>query len=68
MAKRRADFYVENHGTIYLLFPVTKAGKEWIRENGIEATAQFFGPSVVVEHRYIANIVCGIRADGLEVR
>lgn len=33
------DIRVQNHGTLYLLFPASDAGEEWLRENtGGDAT------------------------------
>jgi hypothetical protein len=61
------DCFVENHGSIFLLRPVTPAGFAWVSEH-IPEDAQFFGEAVCVEHRYIADIVEGIRDSGLEVR
>ena len=60
------DFFVENHGSIFLLRPVTPAAFAWVSEH-IPEEAQFFGEAVCVEHRYIAEIVEGIRESGLEV-
>lgn len=62
------DFTVENHGTIFLLTPHTPEAQEWI-EAHVPPDAQTWAGlnSIVVEHRYIADIVAGIRADGLEV-
>lgn len=31
-------------------------------------TAMTFGSAVVVEHRYVAGLECGILADGLEIK
>jgi hypothetical protein len=61
------DFFAENHGSIFLLRPVTPAGFAWVSEH-IPEDAQFFGEAVCVEHRYIADIVEGIRECSLEVR
>lgn len=60
------DFYVENEGTIFLLRPISQAANDWVSEH-IPADACFFGGAVVVEHRYIQDIVQGIKNDGLEV-
>ena len=60
------DFYVENHGSVFLLRPVTPAADSWVNEH-IPEDAQYFGNAVVVEHRYIADIVQGIQNDGLAV-
>ena len=62
-----ADFAVENHGTIFLLRPITPAAFEWVQER-LPEDRQEFGDAVVVEHRYIADIVRGILNDGLAVR
>jgi hypothetical protein len=61
------DFAVEDHFSIFLLRPLTPAAESWIHEH-IPEDAQYFGNSVVVEHRYIADIVAGIQDDGLVVR
>jgi len=60
------DFFVENHGTVLLLRPLTPAANSWVKENLPEDHLTFAG-AVVVEHRYIADIVAGAQADGLEV-
>ena len=62
----QVDFSVENHGSIFLLRPISPAAFEWIKEH-IPDDAQYFGNAVVVEHRYIEDIVDGIQNDGLEV-
>lgn len=60
-----ADFRVQNEGSIFLLHVLTPAAKDWVAEH--IGDCQWFGCAVVVEHRYIADIVNGIRNDGLEV-
>lgn len=59
------DFYVVNEGTIFLLQPITPEAQSWIDEHIEDAFC--FGSAVVCEHRYIADIVAGIQADGLRV-
>lgn len=60
------DLTVRNEGTIFLLNPVSDAGREWVVEH-IPEDAQRWGGAVVVEHRYISDIVRGAQADGLLV-
>jgi len=60
------DFELQNEGSLCLLRPLTGQAVEWLDEH-IEQDRQIFGTAVVVEHRYVADIVRGIRADGLEV-
>jgi hypothetical protein len=60
------DFYVQNEGTIFLLHPLTEEATFWI-ENNIPADALRWGDTVVVEHRYISDIIIGIERDGLVI-
>ena len=60
------DFYVLGGGSVYLLQPNTDAARDWIREH-ISDEAQTLGESVAVEHRYIGDIIEGIRDDGLTI-
>ena len=62
------DFVVENHGSIFLLTPITPAAKTWANEHiGSANGFQPYWPTVVIEHRYISDIVEGIRNDGMAV-
>ena len=61
------DLTVEGGGSIYLLRPVSAVGSVWIAMH-IPFDAQWLGGAVVVEHRYIRDIVTGALADGLRVR
>lgn len=58
------DFVVRDEGTIVLLTPVSDEGRAWA-EAMVEPNAQYWGRSIVVEHRYIRDIADGIDADGL---
>jgi hypothetical protein len=62
-----ADFLVSDHGTIWLLQPLTPAARAWIREY-LPSDHLTFGTAVCVEHRFIRDIVRGILTDGLVVR
>jgi hypothetical protein len=61
------DFKCENHGSIFLLYPLSQPARSWIEEN-LPVDAQWFGNAVTVEHRYIWPILEGIQNDGLAVR
>jgi hypothetical protein len=60
------DLIVSNHGSIFLLTPVSDSGRQWVSEH-IPDDAQRLGDNIAVEHRYIADIIEGAQADGLEV-
>lgn len=62
----KPDFNVSNHGSIFLLFPNSKDAHDWVEER-LPEERQTFGRAIVVEHRYIADIVDGILCDGLTV-
>jgi hypothetical protein len=58
------DVQFENHGSLWLARPLTTAGKAWI-ENNISDEAQWFGLALVIEPRYVPDIVEGMANDGL---
>jgi hypothetical protein len=60
------DFEVQNHGTIFLLCPLTDSAGAWVEEHPPD-DALTFGRGICVEHRYIADVVAGIQRDGLVV-
>jgi hypothetical protein len=62
-----SDFAIANHGSILLLTPLTNYGVAWIDEHIPADAMTWGGHSIVVEPRYMADIVRGIFADGLTV-
>lgn len=61
------DFIVAGGGTVYTLTPRTPQAEEWLNEH-IGDDAHYLGRGLVVEHRYIRDIVEGAIADGFTVR
>ena len=59
----RSDLICENHGSIFLLRPISPAAFLWIHEN-LPGDRQMFG-NAAVEHRYIWAILDGIQEAGL---
>ena len=51
------------YASVYLLVPKNESAEAWVDEN-ISAEAQRFGGGVVVEPRYLDDIIEGIKADG----
>ncbi len=62
------DFRVRNEGSLFLVTPLTAAGRDWIIDNVDDDEAQRFGGSLVVEHGYIVNLVDGIFDSGLTIQ
>jgi len=62
------DFELQSHGSIFLLIPQSTSARIWVDDHiGKDNGYQPHYPTVVVEHRYISDIVEGIRNDGLAV-
>jgi hypothetical protein len=57
---------VENHGSLTLIRPHTRAARDWIRDN-VEDTAHYFGAALAVEPRYVPRLVEGMIAAGLVI-
>ena len=67
--KNEIDANVENHGSILLLRPLSDAAEQWVNENiGEGSRFQPYWPTVVIEPRYIADILEGMKSDGLVLR
>lgn len=67
--KIQPDFVLENHSSIFLIKPLTPSAISWIEDHiGQDNGYQPYFPTIVVEHRYIADIVAGIQNDGLAVQ
>jgi hypothetical protein len=68
MSRLHPDFTLQNEGSIILLHPGTEPAVRWVENNiGEDNGFQPFLPTVVVEHRFIGQIVDGIQLDGLSV-
>jgi hypothetical protein len=62
--KTSADVLVANEGTVFLFNPLTAKAKEWIEEHA-QTDAQWFGTTLVVEHRYAWALAEGMKDAGL---
>jgi hypothetical protein len=62
-----ADVHVVNHHSIVLFHLTTPEASAWVEEN-VAGEAQFFGMALVVEPRYVADLIHGMHEAGLEVR
>jgi hypothetical protein len=67
--KTKWDFRVEFHGAILLLVPLSDGGLRWIeRHIGADNGYQPYYPTVILEPRYIADVLVDIRKKGLVAR
>jgi hypothetical protein len=58
------DFTVSGGGSIYILTPLTPAANDWVAEF-LPEDAQRWAGGVVIEWRYLADILSGLHDDGL---
>ncbi len=65
----KADFRVEFHGAILLLVPLSDGGLRWVeRCIGADNGYQPYFPTVILEPRYMEDVLQGIRKLGLVAR
>ena len=62
--KKKADFGVDNHGSICILHLYSKAAQEWADEYLPEDRMTWGANGVIVEPRYVQPIVDGLIAEG----
>jgi hypothetical protein len=65
--ERRADVRVTNDGTVSLFELISLDSREWVDDNVEAESYQFLGHNLVVEHRYVSDLIVGMANDGLEV-
>lgn len=53
---------LEDHGTIWLVAPVSEDATEWLRDN-VSEESEWMGNAVVVEPRYVEALVVGMFCD-----
>jgi hypothetical protein len=62
----QVDIELNDQGTIWLVTPRTAEATDWIADH-VQDDAQWFGCSLVVEHRYVGPLVEGMANDGLRI-
>ncbi len=67
--KTKWDFRVEHHGSVCLLVPLSGPGRAWVNKNiGADNGYQPYWPTVILEPRYLDDVLVGIRRKGLVAR
>ena len=65
----RFDFSLQHDCSICLLHPHTVAARAWVEDHiGADNGYQPWFPTVVIEPRYLRDILAGIQSSGLVVR
>ena len=58
-----SDYRVENHLSVVLVTPISQDAKNWIEDN--VPGAQWYLHSLVVEPRYVGDLLGGMQDHGL---
>jgi hypothetical protein len=58
------DVRFENHGSLWLVRPLTDAASEWLEAN-LSDDAQWWAGAVACEPRYVSALADGMRESGL---
>ena len=62
----KTDIWILAQGTLRLVRPLTQRASEWISQHA-QDDSQWFGPALVVEQHYLADLLNGMIEDGLHV-
>jgi hypothetical protein len=63
---KAADFTILNSGSVFVFVSLSEAANAWLGEHCSPGSEhQYLGRSLVVEHRYICDLVDHAVADGL---
>jgi hypothetical protein len=63
---RKHDIWILPQGTLTLVRPLTQKASEWINQHA-QGDSQWFGPALVIERDYVANLLDGMVQDGLQI-
>jgi hypothetical protein len=66
-SSRKTDIWILPQGTLALVRPLTQRATEWISQH-LQDHSQWFGPALIMEHRYLVNLLPGMIEDGLHVK
>jgi hypothetical protein len=64
--KPQVEVIAENCGSLFLVRLLTGAAQKWISEN-VSGETTWFGRALVVEHRYIENLLVGMQEAGFRI-
>jgi hypothetical protein len=63
----QADIVVEDHGSVVMLRPMTRAGAVWLHENVSSEPWQWMGNGLAAEPRMVREVLEGAQDAGLMV-
>lgn len=61
------DFRLQNAGSFFVLHPRNDAAGQWIDDHVYTEQSQWWGGGIVIEPRYLQDVLDGIEQDDLTV-
>jgi hypothetical protein len=61
------DFCIADHGSVFLIRPVSEAACQWLDANVVAEPWQWFDGALAVDHRFARDIVTEIAAAEFEI-
>jgi hypothetical protein len=61
----KTDIWIVQQGTLALVRPLTERANEWIKDHTNDC--RWFGPALLLEHRYTADLLSRMMEDGLHI-
>lgn len=61
------DASFENHGSVVIVRPLSQAAKDWLAEYVDQDGFQPYRDAVVVEPRFVDDLLTGMQKDGLHI-
>jgi hypothetical protein len=69
MSRTNVDFILRDEGSLVLLVPISHAAHNFVAERiGSDNGFQPMWPTVVIERRYVQDILDGVIAEGMVIR
>jgi hypothetical protein len=64
----QVDVTVANEGSLFTFALETERARQWVAEHVVGETLYFGGNTLIVEHRYAADLARGMINDGLNIQ
>ncbi len=61
------DFTIADHGSVFLIRPVSEAARQWLDENAVAEPWQWLGGALAVDHRFARNIIAELTDAGFKI-
>lgn len=64
----KSDFLFEDHGSIIMLWPLSREASDWVEENVQSEPWQWLGEALCVDHRMARGLIDAVITEGFSVK